>query len=122
MRFFPSTKRSERMNITERRNNGVIIFVLDGRIDSEGATVLEEALHNRFEAGEYRLILDLAGVPYINSVALRTLAEAILTCRAEGGDVKLVALQPKVRRVLQIVGFDRYSAIYDTIEAALAAF
>jgi|AMZC01.1.fsa_nt_AMZC01000267.1_2 anti-anti-sigma factor len=110
------------MNISERRHDGVIVFVLDGRIDSEGAQSLEEALQHCFEAGDYRLILDLAGVPYINSVALRTLAEAILTCRAQGGDVKLVALQPKVRRVLQIVGFDRYSAIYDTQEAALAAF
>lgn len=110
------------MNIIERRSDGIVIFVLDGRIDSEGAQALEDALHSRFEAGEHRLILDLAGVPYINSVALRTLAEAILTSRAQGGDVKLVALQPKVRRVLQIVGFDRYSAIYDTLEAALAAF
>ncbi len=50
------------LNISEHRHDGVIVFVLDGRIDSEGATALEEALHNRFEAGEYRLILDLAGV------------------------------------------------------------
>lgn len=110
------------MNIIERRLDNVVVFVLDGRIDSDGAQALEEALHSRFEAGEYRLILDLTGVPYINSVALRTLAEAILTCRAQGGDVKLVGLQPKVRRVLQIVGFDRYSAIFETQEAALAAF
>jgi len=110
------------MNLSEQTSNGVVVIVLDGRIDTEGAVALEEALRARLEADQYRIVLDMTGVQYVNSAALRSLAEAILTCRAQGGDLKLVALQPKVRRVLQIVGFDRYSAIYETQQAALADF
>ena len=42
--------------------------------------------------------------------------------RAEGGDLRLAALPPKVKRVLQIVGFDKFSAIYDTLEESLENF
>ncbi|MCZ7540829.1 MAG: STAS domain-containing protein [Anaerolineae bacterium] len=110
------------MNLSEQTSNGVVVIVLDGRIDTEGAVALEEALRARLEADQYRIVLDMGGVQYVNSAALRSLAEAILTCRAQGGDLKLAALQPRVRRVLQIVGFDRYSAIYETQQAALADF
>lgn len=110
------------MNISEETADGAVIIVLHGRIDTDGATALDDALHAKLEADQYRLVLDMAGVQYVNSAALRSLAEAILTCREHGGDLKLVALQPKVRRVLQIVGFDRYSAIYETQQAAMADF
>jgi anti-anti-sigma factor len=110
------------MKISERSAAGAVVIVLDGRIDTSGAAALDDTLRARLEANEHRIVLDLAGVQYVNSAALRSLAEAILTCREHGGDLKLVALQPRVRRVLQIVGFDRYSAIYETQEAALADF
>ena len=110
------------MNISENAANGAVVITLDGRVDMAGAMALDDALRARLEADQYRIVLDMAGVQYINSSALRSLAEAILTCREHGGDLKLVALQPRVRRVLQIVGFDRYSAIYETQAAALADF
>ncbi|MBP8972867.1 MAG: STAS domain-containing protein [Anaerolineae bacterium] len=110
------------MNLSEQTTNGVVVIVLNGRIDTDGVVALDKALRARLEADQYQIVLDMAGVQYVNSAALRTLAEAILICREHGGDLKLVALQPKVRRVLQIVGFDRYSAIYETQQAALADF
>jgi hypothetical protein len=35
------------MNITEREQNGVTIFTLEGRVDSEGAVDLDLALQTR---------------------------------------------------------------------------
>ncbi len=110
------------MDISERDVNGVTILALDGRIDSEGAIALDDVLHAKIAAGKFKLILDMAKVPYVNSTALRILAEIITVSRDNGGDLKLVALQPRVRRVLQIVGFDRFSAIYGTQQDALADF
>jgi anti-sigma B factor antagonist len=110
------------MNITERDENGIAVFVLEGRIDSEGAVTLDTTLLAGVEAGKHKMILDMAQVQYVNSAALRTLADVITTNREKGGDLKLAALSPKVKRVFQLVGFDRFSAIYSTVEAAIADF
>ncbi len=110
------------MNITEREENGITIFELDGRVDSEGAVKLDDVLQASLTAGKYKLVLEMSRVQYINSAALRTLADIITRTQEHDGDLKLVALQPKVKRVLQIVGFDKFSSIYDSLDSAVAAF
>ncbi len=110
------------MNITEREESGVTVFVLDGRVDSEGAVDLDLALRTAVEEGKHKMILDMAQVRYINSAGLRTLADILTENRAAGGDLRLVDLNPKVRRIFQIIGFDRFFDIDNTVEDALTAF
>lgn len=110
------------MNISERSEQGVTIFKIEGRVDSHGAVDLDLALQSAVSDNTYRLILDMADVRYINSAGLRTLADILTQTKQQGGDLKLVALNPKVRRVLEIVGFDNFFTTYDTIASAVADF
>jgi anti-sigma B factor antagonist len=115
-------KEQIRMKITEGEKNGIAVFELDGRIDSEGAVELDEVLQKAVDAGKYKMVLDMSKVQYINSAALRTLADIITRNREHNGDLRLAALPPKVRRVLQIVGFDKFSSLHDSVDSALADF
>ena len=110
------------MNIIEREQNGITIYQVEGRIDSAGAEDLDDTLQAAAAEGKHKMVLDMAQVQYINSAALRTLADIITQNREAGGDLRLAALPPKVKRVLQIVGFDRFSALYTTVEEALTDF
>ena len=110
------------MNITEREENSVTIFVLDGRVDSEGAVDLDLALQTAVSENKTKLVLEMAQVRYINSAGLRTLADILTQAKESDGDLKLVNLNPKVYRVLQIIGFDKFFSIYSSVEEALAAF
>jgi len=110
------------MNITEREQNGVTIFTLEGRVDSEGAVDLDLALQTAASEGKIKMVLDMSQVRYINSAGLRTLADILTQNQASSGDLKLVDLNPKVKRVFQIIGFDKFFSIYDTIDQALAGF
>ncbi len=110
------------MNITERDVQGVSVMVLDGRIDSQGATEVEQALQDAVAAGKHKMVLDMASVGYISSAGLRILADVVTRNREAGGDLKLVALNRKVLRVFRIIGFDKFFSIYDTLEAAIADF
>ncbi|HVO70920.1 MAG TPA: STAS domain-containing protein [Aggregatilineaceae bacterium] len=110
------------MNITEREQNGVTIFTLEGRVDSEGAVDLDLALQTATSEGKSKMILEMSQVRYINSSGLRTLADILTQNRKSGGDLKLVNLHPKVQRVFQIIGFDKFFSIYPTVEEALASF
>ena len=108
------------MNIIERDQNGVTVFELDGRVDTQGAVDMDLALQAAVSAGKHKMVLDMADVGYISSAGLRTLADVLTKNREQGGDLKLVALNRKVVRVLRIIGFDKFFSLYDTVEAAIA--
>lgn len=110
------------MNINERVENGVSVFTLDGRIDTQGAVDMDLALQAAVSGGKHKMVLDMSGVRYISSAGLRTLADVLTKNRENGGDLKLVALPPKVMRVLQIIGFNNFFSIYETVDAAVAEF
>ena len=110
------------MNITEREQNGITILTLEGRVDSEGAVDLDLALQTAVSENKYKLVLDMAGVRYINSAGLRTLADIFTQTRDNAGGLKLVDLNPKVKRVFQIIGFDKFFELHNTVDDAIATF
>ena len=110
------------MDIVERDESGVAVFVLEGRIDTAGAVDMDLALQSAAADGKHKMILDMAQVRYIGSAGLRTMADVLTKNKEAGGDLKLVSLNRKVQRVLRIIGFDKFFSIYDTLEEALAGF
>jgi anti-anti-sigma factor len=107
------------MNITQREERNAIIFALDGRIDSVGAGEMDRTLQAAIAQGKYKLVLDMSNVQYINSSGLRTLADVLTQTRTHDGDLRLVALNPKVERVFKIIGFDKFFDTFDTVEDAV---
>lgn len=110
------------MNIIERDQDGTTVFTLEGRVDSQGAIDMDMSLSAAVEEGKSKMVLDMAEVNYISSAGLRTLADVVTKNREAGGDLKLVAVNQRVLRVLRIIGFDRFFSIYDTVEEAIADF
>jgi anti-sigma B factor antagonist len=110
------------MKITERTQNNIRIFRPQGRVDSEGAVDLEITLQEAFEAGSHHMILDLSQVTYINSAGLRILAARLTQNQGSGGDLLVASPSQKIRRVFQIIGFDRFFRLFDSVESAVQAF
>ena len=110
------------LDIIERENNGITVFELKGRIDTEGAVDMDLALQSAVSEGKCTMVLDMAEVRYIGSAGLRTMADVLTKNKEAGGDLKLAAVNRKVLRVLRIIGFDKLFSIYDTPDAAIRAF
>lgn len=110
------------MHITSRNENGVAVYVLQGRVDSDGASQMDEELQRAVTEGHVRIVLDMSGVSYINSAGLRTLADILTQCRANEGDLYLVSLSTKVERVFKIIGFDKFFQTFDSVNAATDSF
>jgi anti-sigma B factor antagonist len=110
------------MEIFERIQDDVTVFVLEGRIDTEGAVDMDLALQAAVSGGHHRMVLDLSQVRYIGSAGLRTMADVLTKNKEAGGDLKLAAVNPKVMRVIQIIGFDKFFSIYESVDAAIADF
>ncbi len=108
------------MNITVHEQADVQVFVLEGRIDTQGAAELETALQSADE--NPRMVLNMTEVRYISSAGLRVMADVLTRNRDQKGDLKLFGLSPKVLRVFQIIGFDNFFSMYDTLDDAVEAF
>ena len=110
------------MEITQRNEGGVTVVKPDGRIDTQAAEQLDQVLQAAVEVGDTTIVVDMSAVEYISSAGLRSLADVLVKCRDEGGDLKIAALNERVTRVFKIIGFDLLMSVTDTPDAAIAAF
>jgi anti-anti-sigma factor len=110
------------MEITANQHSDVYVVAIEGRIDTQGAFEMDATLQRATKSGQHKMVLDMAKVRYISSNGLRTMADVLTQNKDAGGDLKLVSVNSKVMRVLQIVGFDKFFSIYDTLDEAVQAF
>ena len=94
------------MEITQRVEGDITVFLPDGRIDTLAADEMDQALQAAVAGGSHKIVVDMSEVEYIGSAGLRVLAAVLVKCRDEGGDMKLAALNERVTRVFEIIGFD----------------
>ena len=110
------------MKITQRVEGDVTVFLPEGRIDTLAADEMDQVLQAAVAGGSHKIVLDMSGVDYISSAGLRSLAAVLVKSRAEGGDMKLAALNKRVTRVFNIIGFDLLMSVHETSDAAVADF
>ena len=110
------------MKITQRVGGTITVFLPEGRIDTQAAAEMDEALQSAVSAGSHNLVVDMSEVEFISSVGLRALAAVLGRCREEGGDMKIAGLNERVNRVFRIIGFDDLMSLHDTPEAAISEF
>lgn len=92
-----------------------------GRLDSHSTQQLEMALNALLERGTAWLFVDLSSVDYIASSGLKVLVAAWRRARANGGDLILSGLQPRLVEIFEMVGFNMLFQVFPDLNAALGA-
>jgi anti-sigma B factor antagonist len=100
------------------REGTIILLSVQGAIDLVGAPQLRARLDQLLSHSTPKLIVDLAGVPYIDSYGLGILMAAVKSARKAGGDIKLCALRPDVRTIFDVTGLSKHVSI--TLSRVLA--
>jgi anti-sigma B factor antagonist len=67
------------------------------------------------------LILDMTGVPYIDSAGIGALMGAYVNHQKDGRSLSLVGVVKRVRDAMQVTRVEQFFKFYDTQEAAEAA-
>ena len=90
-------------------------------MDDNALKSLEQRVEEAAAAnpGVQLVILDLARVAVLPSLALGLLVRMADKCHARDQELKLVGLQPPVRRVFAITRLDRVFQLADSVEAAI---
>jgi anti-sigma B factor antagonist len=78
-----------------------------GELDLASVAPLERELDQVIDRGARRVIVDLTGVSFIDSVSLGVLVREAQRLRANDGACVLVADDPRILRVFEITGLDR---------------
>jgi anti-anti-sigma regulatory factor len=137
------------MTITTSQAQGsvpVTILSLHGDLDASNYLDVIEAARVAYDSGARHMLLDMEDVPFMSSSGLMALHSIALLMRGKeppdpeygwsafhsmGRDVdesgvqdrvKLVAVQSRVARALQMARFDQYFEICEDLEQAIASF
>lgn len=98
-----------------------IILELKGELDTEGVKVLEPAFLKLCQEDETNVILDCTQLRYLNSQGLGLLVTGLKKSGERGHKLILAGLQDSVRRLFEVVRFNRIFSIYESVGQALSA-
>lgn len=80
---------------------------LSGEADTSVVGQLSDALNALIAGDTPHLTIDLSGLRFADSAAIRTLTEAHLALKGQGGILELAEPQPLVARTLSLLGIDQ---------------
>ena len=110
-------------NVKIRHVEGVTILVVTGRITlGEGGVTLRDAVHEALTADTKKLLIDLAGVDYVDSSGIGELTSAFTSATNKGCELKLLHLTKKVDGLMQITKLATIFDIYSDEAEAISSF
>jgi len=111
------------LTISERQAGDVTILDLEGKITiGEGSVALRNAIRRLLGEGKNKILLNLAGVGYIDSSGIGELVSSFTAVNKEGGALKLLNLTKKIQDLLAITKLLTVFDVYNDEAAALASF
>lgn len=107
------------VEVTER--DGWTVVAPVGDVDLSSAPDLRRQLVAAVSATGGRVVVDLAGVHFVDSQGLGTLVGGVKRARSHGGDLRLAAPAPEVADVLALTGLDRALIVTAGVDEAIRA-
>jgi anti-sigma B factor antagonist len=111
------------LNIQERESGGVTILDMNGKVTiGEGSVALRSAIRGLLEKGKKKILLNLAGVGYIDSSGIGELVASFTAINKEGGQLKLLNLTQKLQDLLAITKLLTVFDVYESEAEALEGY
>lgn len=101
------------LSITMSREGGDAVMALSGELDLHTTAQLRDHLAGLDHDAGLQLVVDLAGLQFIDSSGFGALIGEFARIQRGGGDMVLRAVPPPVRRTLEVMGLERALPISD---------
>ena len=102
--------------------NELRLIKLTGRLDHVGAGEIEGRFAEYCAVNNGRVLVDLSAVEFLTSFGIRLLVLNAKDVASRGGRMFLLSPKPGVRHVVEVSGVRTIIPIYESIDAARAAF
>jgi anti-sigma B factor antagonist len=111
------------MDIAERTVSDVTVLDLKGKMTlGEGDELLKDKINSLLSNGKKKLVLNLEGVPYIDSAGLGEIVRTYTTVSRQGGSLKLLNLTKRIEDLLSITKLLTVFETFDTEAEAINSF
>lgn len=111
------------MNLqTELKNDIVIIYVNEERLDAHNSGELKTEVQKLFEQGRKNMLIDLKDVRFIDSSGLGALVSGFKNAISHQGNLKLSTLQSQVKSMFELTRLHRVFEIFPSTAEALENF
>jgi anti-sigma B factor antagonist len=111
------------MTLTTVTRGEVTVIVLTGNLmGGPDASALNATLHELVDAGTRRVVLDLAGVQFMNSSGLGLLIGGASLLKNAGGALKIAGASEKILTLIRITKLGGIFETYPGVEDAAASF
>ncbi len=110
------------ISLSESDKSDVSEVRIDGIVDTNTASELEETFEALLSRERYRIIVDLAGVEYISSAGWGAIISKIRDIRSKKGDIILSGMVANVREVFELLEFDNVLKHFKTLDDARTAY
>ena len=109
------------METTIIKEANALIFVLNGRLDSNSAPLFEKQLQDFLISPTTHLIFDFDNLEYISSAGLRVVLNTAKAYHAGPYSFVACAMQDHVLEIFEISGFDSFITIHRSVDESLMA-
>jgi anti-anti-sigma factor len=96
-----------RLDRVDDLNNALIIH-LDGYVDTYNSLLFEKRITRIIEEGYTNLIFNCLALTYVSSTGIGTFTVFLRLLKRKGGDIVLLAVQPSVLEVFDLLGFTEF--------------
>jgi anti-sigma B factor antagonist len=111
------------MTVSERSVDNVTILDVSGNVTlNDGAEQVRDKVRSVLQQGQKQVLVNLAGVSYMDSAGLGELVQAYSTVAKQGGKLKLVSPTKRLRDLLVITKLATVFDSFDDEAAAVASF
>jgi anti-sigma B factor antagonist len=111
------------MQIDQRVIGDVTILDLKGKMTlGEGDELLKDKINSLLQQGHKHMILNLEGVPYIDSAGLGEVVRTYTTVSRQGGKLKLLNLTKRIQDLLAITKLLTVFETFDHEQEAVRSF
>jgi len=110
------------LSIETDNTQSVSVMKVMGRVDSDTAPELDDALTKLLQDNKNKIVLNLQGVDYMSSAGLRAMVKAYQSAKKNGGDLRLASVSEPIEVILRTVGMMQMLKMYPTDQEAMASF
>ncbi len=111
------------MKIKQKPQDKVMVLELSGKImGGPDFDKFKGEISYLLEKGFRNVVLDMAGVPWINSTGLGILITGFTTVKAAEGTLKICNVKERVLSIFYISQLQNIFQVYETMEEAMASF
>ena len=111
------------VKLTTRQVGDVSVIDAVGRITlGEGSSAFRDTIRDLAAKGDLKMLVNLAGVSYIDSSGIGELVSGFTTVSNQGGQLKLLNLSKRIKDLLQITKLYTVFEVFQDEATAVRSF